>query len=492
MRRMVALLAAAAVALLPAAAPATTLTAHRGADWVNSFGANSHIGWGGGCARSYTNTAAIIQALDYLLPIGSIRHLRDGVPGNTTMLNTFIDLARNHGVVFQIVNSSNNAGGTSSVSNPQVLHPASDMATIGNFVNQQNGGMDGFEGPNEANTNYYSDPNIQSGANSHGSASWINAADQYFFNLLTSNRNSNANLANVKFIGVTTASASAAFVTSIGDVSNYVDVVSSHNYFGNGAQPQPNLSGGFTVAHSQTPAKPNIPMYFTETGYNTAYQEYNHVNGDGSKGGFSSGGDDTEHAKLVANMAADATFVGAARTFNYELLNNDWDPTCDTTDVEQMFGLFHVSTDGTQAFAKPGAVSLHNMFSLLWDASANATSFTPSSLTYTATNLPANSYAQAFQKANGDIYLMLWAEPQVWNSSSHTEVGNAGSTATITFPQSHTTLAVYDPVTNGTATLATATNATAINVSVVDHPVLVLVSANGAPVTGSAGICRIH
>lgn len=182
-----------------------------------------------------------------------------------------------------------------------------------------------------------------------------------------------------------------ANLTSWPDLAGRADYANFHSYPKAGAQPAATLSHD---AAAQAAVMPGIPLVMTEGGYYT-------LPGAGSFGGV----DEPTQAKFLLNLFFDNAKSGVVRSYVYELLDAYADPT--GTDQEKHFGLFRL--DGS---AKPAATAIHNMTSILSDAS----SLTPTPLDYTLSGLPETGSSLLLTASATKHDLVLWNEPQIWDS----------------------------------------------------------------------------
>ena len=60
---------------------------------------------------------------------------------------------------------------------------------------------------------------------------------------------------------------------------------------------------------------------------------------------------------------------------------------------------------------------MHNINTILADTGTA----TLTALSYTVSNLPASGHQVLMRKSNGDYFLMLWAEPVIWNDDGNSD-----------------------------------------------------------------------
>ena len=214
-----------------------------------------------------------------------------------------------------------------------------------------------------------------------------------------------------------------------------------------------------------TQALPNEPgtkgkFVYTETGYTTNLSDVNGV-------------DATVQGKYTLDLLMDAAKDGSSGTYLYQLLDA-YQPGSPQGD--DGYGLFDTSNN-----PKLAATGIHNLAAILADKGSTASSFTPTSLTYGVAGLPSTGDSLEIGKSDGTTDIAVWAEPQIWNETTKSEVAAPIGTTTVNLGAAHA-VSVYDPLV-GTAPIATYASTSAIQLQVTDHPLIVQV---GAAVTGPA------
>ncbi len=224
-----------------------------------------------------------------------------------------------------------------------------------------------------------------------------------------------------------------------------------------------------------------ISLYATETGYHTAVAQ-----GPESHYPISEEGE----AKYLPRLFMDYFSKGVVKTFTYELLNKQPDPT--NTLREENFGL--VRNDLTP---KPAYYAVKNMLSLLTDGSAETGAAT-GSLKYTLGGQTEGVKQLLFQKADGKFYLALWREISVWDREAQRDINNPTAAVTLTFDQPVLQTRVYLPynTSNYSAPLkavATRSSPAALTLSLPDHLMLVEIDASPAETfTGTYQLLARH
>ena len=242
----------------------------------------------------------------------------------------------------------------------------------------------------------------------------------------------------------------------IGDISPYTNRTSSHIYpqWGgyNGELPYPYIQ---IIAKKMNAMAPGKPSVITEGGWWTKPHPR--------------GVTETVHAKYTLNYLLDAYKQGIVRTYLYELL--DEYPDADGSKMDSHFGLFRYN--GT---AKPAAVALHNMTTILADAGKVVS---PGKLSYSVDGMPATGYQLLMQKSDGTFVLALWNDARIWDNGNFKERPVANVQVMLNLGVQASTLNVYDPLVGVSPTL-TRTNIAGLTLSLPDHPIFVFVKPVGA------------
>jgi hypothetical protein len=136
--------------------------------------------------------------------------------------------------------------------------------------------------------------------------------------------------------------------------------------------------------------------------------------------------------------------------------------------------------------AKPVAVALHDLTSILNGNAGNA-NLTTASLNPTFSGLPATGADLILQKPNGAYDIVVWAEPQIWNAAKGVEVGAPTETVTVNLGHLFQNVSIFDPMVSASPT-KTLHNVQTVQIQVTDHPVIIEVSGASvaAPLAPSA------
>ena len=225
------------------------------------------------------------------------------------------------------------------------------------------------------------------------------------------------------------------------------DYLNYHPYPSNGNQP-----GGY-ITSAITPKVANLttaPTVLTEDGYNTDHAA-------------SSGVSPLAQAQGEVKILLDAYKDGVSQTYLYELLDEKPDPTDSSSEMH--FGVFN--NDNT---AKPAALAIHDLTTVLADIGSNANSFTPGTLNYSVSNLPSTANKMLLAKSNGSFDLAIWDEPASTTAGAKNITVNLGAT--------YQTVEVYDPVT-GAAAVESLSNVSQVTLSLGNDPLIVEVEPAG-------------
>jgi Ca2+-binding RTX toxin-like protein len=268
--------------------------------------------------------------------------------------------------------------------------------------------------------------------------------------------NADPTIANIPVFNLSIGSGSASAFTGLGNMASAVDYGAPHAYMSNGNQPHVQLSSLLSLAQNVTPGK---PIAITESGYPTLASN------------TAQGVDQATQAKLTLNLVMDAEKLGDP-LFIYELVDNQYSGG----GAWNYGGLFN--GDWT---AKPAATALHNLTTVLTHGPGD----TAAAPTYTVSGLNGYNDSMVVHQSNGAYDIVVWDEPTIWNSTTHTEVAAPTQTATINLGQAVSSYSIYDPLT-GTTAVATGGSTSQISVQVTDHPVIIELhgqSGASAPVT---------
>jgi len=409
----------------------TAVTAARAVDFVDSIGVNTHLDFSG---STYNNIKLVESAIEYL----GIHNLRDSPESSA-------DLGAS-GLWQQVANATG-AKFDAYIPEGSPVNMTASMGLITTLAGQ--GILNFVEGPNEED-----DPYALSLGNNLASAA---AFQKQFYAAL---HQLGLPVINISF-GQGWGSSPTGDYGTVGNLSAYADYANAHTYFGSGNPPQSAINALNSDAGLAAPGKPVIT---TEMGWYT----------DGSAIDTSNVSQ-TVQAKYMLDGLLDAYQAGDAKTYLYELLDQH-----NKTDSEDNFGLFNA--DGS---AKPAAVALHNLTTLLADGGAG--SFAPGSLSYSLSGTLSTDHSLLLEKSDGTYWLALWNESRLSGPSAPTDVVVPNHTVTLTLAGTATSITVYDPM-SGTNAVEQIGSAQTAQISLPDHPILVEIappSSTPTPISSS-------
>ena len=407
--------------------------AAQSADFAAMIGVNTHLSDN---LSSYGNTKQVKAELDYL----GTNQVRD-TNAFTWSVRAYAALAQ-LGVKFDIVLAHNPGeelaqGGL-----------ASDLAIVHQLQQQAPGSLFALEGQNEP----WLFPDLYNG---QATTTWATVAQVQAATYT-------AVKADPALAGIPLLSPSVSPTDIAGTPANFTataDLGNAHIYPYGGLQPSAFVAERLGGQQSLVGGKAD---WITEFGYSN------------TPGDTSYGVDSATQAKNTLNGLLDAFKAGVSKVFLYQLLDEASSIAPNTP--WGALGLFNA--DGT---AKPVAVALHNLSSLLADPNAPA-SFQPGTLDFTVTGLPQTASDELFEKSDGTFELVLWNEATDWNPTTQSEVAVSPVPVTIHL-SSASTINVFDPLI-GALPIATQANTDTISVSLTDHPIVVQIG--GTPLPGTA------
>jgi hypothetical protein len=146
---------------------------------------------------------------------------------------------------------------------------------------------------------------------------------------------------------------------------------------------------------------------------------------------------------------------------------------------------FYEQGDGFGLFTGPGAPKssgtyLHNFVAPLLDTGPNAKTFTPGSLNFSLSGLPATAKYLLFQKSNGNYEIVLCNNVTNWNFPTGMPITIPPTNVGITFESAQGVLNVYDPVAGSTPIL-TVSSTNTVSVALRDYPIVVEALSASAP-----------
>ena len=410
----------------------TSQTAVSAVDFVGSIGVNTHLDFTG---STYNNIKLIENAIEYL----GVKNLRD-LPENSADIGA-------SGLWQQVANATG-AKFDAYIPEGSAASMSSSLSLITTLAGQ--GILNFVEGPNEED-----DPYAVSLGNNLTTAA---AFQKQFY---TAMHQLGLPVIDISF-GQGWGSSSTGDYGTVGNLSAYADYANAHTYFGTGNPPLSAINALNSDAQLAAPGKPVIT---TEMGWYT----------DGSAID-SSNVSQTVQAKYMLDGLLDAYQAGDAKTYLYELVDQHA-----KSDSEDNFGLFNA--DGT---AKPAAVALHNLTTLLAD---NGGSFTPGSLSYSLSGTLSSDHSLLLEKSDGTFWLALWNETRLSGPSAPTDVVVPNHTVTLNLASMASSVTIYDPL-SGTTAVQSATSTQTVQISLPDHPILIEIappSSTPTPISSAGG-----
>ena len=380
----------------------------RANDFVEGLGVTTHLMY---YDTSYVNETLVLSELKYL----GFDHVRDGGANDPTSLARF-ETAMAAGIKFDFTTSASVGVGATINTLEKLLadYPGSVVSTEG--INEipaslSYGGLTGQDAGNLFQQQLYAavhaDPKLAavSVLNYTLLPVYDQAAYQRYGNI-----SSESDLANVHLYDY----------AGLGGFSNYMSTLLPRMMTGT-----PNAKG-FVV---------------TEAGYETQTNSQD------------------VSAKYLLDGVLDLKQAGASMTYLYELMDENPDPGL--TNTENHYGLFN--SDGTP---KEAAVGFHNLTTILADTGPNAATFTPGTLGYSLSGLPATGNSMLLAKSNGSFDLAVWAEPNIRAGSVPSSAVTLNLRATAALVQ------VFDPLL-GSTPISTQANVSTLMVQVTDHPIII-------------------
>ena len=287
-----------------------------------------------------------------------------------------------------------------------------------------------LEGPNEIN-------NADVGGGTHGPGDLSERTGQFPANYaawaraLSDWRRDTPALARVKLLAPTIASGDPADYARLPDVSAFVDGGCLHFYAGAGRPPSNFGGGSFARIYDwyKAAASPSKPVSVSEWGQTTA--------GKPGQGGC----DEATQARYVLNQTMDLAAKGVYRAYLYQLMDDsaDGDPT-GAGGAESHFGIFDFRWR-----PKPAARALAAVKALLGDTAAPFTPRVPPWRVSGVTQAGAAGDRLAVAKSDGSTFLIVWNEPPVWDAQANTPITPAPDPVRVSFG-ARCAYQVYDPL----------------------------------------------
>ena len=391
---------------------------------LRSIGVATHVDSG---AANWTDTRSIIRELSYL----GVNQIRDGTPFDWT-LSAFVTLAK-AGIKLdlQLANQYTWAGAG-------IIDVATDVKNAAQLQKLVPGSVIALEGANEYNINHW----YYNGKDSYGNLQWSAAVDA----ALNASVQANGALKGLAVVASSTAGL-WSISGSLPNESRYISASNLHVYAGVGEQLQATLAAEVALARQTNPGR---SIYITEGGISS------------SGYGSSQAGVASEYAQGIidTNLLLDAYKSGVAKTFLYDLM----DEAGGAHDRESHFGLFR--TDGS---AKPAALDIHNLTSILADPGTGPSQL--GSLNYSISGLPQTASSTLLQKSDGTFEIIIW-NSGVAISDGKTDLTVQKFLVTVTFASNQQLVNLYDPIISSSA-LKTAAGTQLVSFYLGAEPIIV-------------------
>jgi len=250
----------------------------------------------------------------------------------------------------------------------------------------------------------------------------------------------------------------AGYWANIGDQTAHCDRNNIHDYYAadNYNQPTYPTNGDIQVALQRYLI--NSRQYCnragfvtTETGWYTPTQA----------GWAGAGANEYVQARLLLNDLFDHAMLPDNKlVYIFDLR---WG-TADFSDPG--WGVIH--DDGTP---KVSGTAIRNLMAILRDTGVDAATFTPGSVSYSLTGMPAASGHFVVAKSDGAFDVILWNETPIWKNSTATQLTIPTSTAIVNLPAGSSG-SVYNPL-QGTAPITTFSNVNQLQVHLNDSPLII-------------------
>ena len=393
------------------------------------IGVNTHTPYTDG---NYSNITQVVTDLEYIGVFDVRDSISNGAAGSA-LLDSYIQLAE-AGVHFTFLATAGGAETTVSLAATITLIQQLEAAVPDSVT--------AVEGPNEINNQ----PITWNGSTSTTGTAELNAAIA-FQEQLYSDVHSNAALAGVKVDNFTGGEAGTIPAEpDAGTTPGLADANTQHPYPNNGDAP------AFWVSMAEATPGDTGPVVYTETGYS-------------SNGGTSGAVNEDLQAKYTLDLLFDDAQAGVSQTYLYQLLDA-YAPGSPQGD--DGYGLF----DSTGA-AKPVATAIHNLTTILAD-NGSSTPLASAATNYSVTALPSDGNNMLIEKSDGTSDIVVWAEPQIWNESTGTEIAATATPVTVQLGGTYATVQIFDPLTSSTA-IQTLSDVSSVSISLTDHPLIIQV-----------------
>jgi hypothetical protein len=242
---------------------------------------------------------------------------------------------------------------------------------------------------------------------------------------------------------VATGGATAA----LGNLSAYSDAANSHDYM---SQVYPPNCCIMTMARASLNFAPGRPMVITESGYRTMPNTGNAA-------------DQTTQNRLLLYTLLDTLTASVSDVTMYQLLDALPDPT--NASMESHWGLFNGAYNPESI--KSSGYGFHFTMALIGSSTISASGGTA------LQKAPASTHTLTSVGANGTVFTTVWAEPVLWNNTTHKANELYTTNATMTLGSTYSSVKVYDVVTNGDTPIATYSNVSSVALPIAADPLII-------------------
>ena len=403
-------------------------------NFLDELGINTHIPYTDG---EYGSISLVLSDLNYL----GINEIRDGISNGASgsaPLSHYITLAQ-AGEKFTFLI------GNGVTSNADIESVLGEIIQVEQAVP---GSVIAIEGPNEINNQ----PVTFNGIGGLQGALSLQSA-------LYADVKANAALHGVAVDYFTGYNAGTVAVgPSFSTLSGLADYDTQHPYPNNNEAPAYWVNRSIALSNTTSTSTPAV---YTETGYST-----NNVS-------------PYVQEVYTLDLLMDTAQQGIAHTYLYDLLDAYAPGSPQGNDG---YGLF--SSTGA---AKPVAVGIHNLTTILRETVAGGAAQPAGGVGYTVQGLPATGNSMELIKPDGADVIVLWAEPQLWNNTTNQQIAAPATQVTLSLDAYYGTLSVFDPL-SGTLAVNTFIDAQTVTLALTDHPILLEVSG-GDPPPGQYALC---
>jgi hypothetical protein len=402
-------------------------TTLRAAGFIATIGVNTHIPYTDGL---YADLADVESDIAYL----GVDYVRDGITNGadgSAPFSSYLALAE-EGIKFTFCIASGGAITTASMN--------ATLALIVELNTDVPGSVEAVEGVNEINN---------SGATFNGVGGLTGAVNlqKALYKAVTTNP-ALTGVAVDYFTGYNAGSIGVG--PDPATTAGLANFDTQHPYPSVGEAPEAFVAPSAALGNEKAPYGPAV---YTETGYSTYYVSQD------------------VQAKYTLDLLMDDAANGITQTDLYDLLDA-YAPNSPQGD--DGYGLFDYTNTPKEA-----ATAIHNLTTILGDTGSNATTFTTTAFNYSLTGLPAAGNSLLIEKSNGASDIVVWAEPQIWNANTNTEITVPATIVTVNLGATYGTVEVFDPLTSSSP-IQTLSNVSSVPLSVTDHPLIVEVEPGGS------------